>query len=134
MKKNAATPKPIKDDDFQPDFDIDADEGDGPPVKPTETVLVSSFIRMMPRAIFDNRETEGQKGLIANYINELKEPGVYILYEMTCPFMWARQKESSSTVYGSMQAASLRLGAIFGIIFQLSSSKVGATLPNSKRF
>src|ERR1035438_10514822 len=54
--------------------------------EPARKDIVSKFIRMLPRAIFDTPEIEGQKGSIASKIEELKGPGVYILYRDDVPF------------------------------------------------
>jgi hypothetical protein len=54
--------------------------------EPVQNDIVSKFIRMLPRAIFDFPEIEGQKGSIASKIRELREPGVYILYRDDVPF------------------------------------------------
>jgi hypothetical protein len=62
--------------------DDDAEEGQGP----AQNDIVSKFIRMLPRAIFDTREIEDQKGSIASKIKELEGPGVYILYRNDVPF------------------------------------------------
>jgi hypothetical protein len=66
-----------KDEDYE-----DPDEVQGP----TKKDIVSEFIRMWPRAIFDTQETEGQKGSIASKVKELRKPGVYILYRDDVPF------------------------------------------------
>jgi hypothetical protein len=62
--------------------DEDPEENQGP----TRKNIVSKFIRMLPRAIFDFPEIEGQKGSIASKIKELEGPGVYILYRNDVPF------------------------------------------------
>jgi hypothetical protein len=54
--------------------------------EPARKDIVSKFIRMLPRAIFDTPEIEGQKGSVASKIEELKGPGVYILYRDDVPF------------------------------------------------
>jgi len=55
-----------------------------------QTNLISNFIRMWPRAIFNTPEKiEGHRGKqpsIAMTIEELKRPGVYILYRDDVPF------------------------------------------------
>jgi hypothetical protein len=62
--------------------DDDPEESQGP----TQKNIVSKFIRMWPRAIFDTRDVDGQKGSIASKIPELRKPGVYILYRDDVPF------------------------------------------------
>lgn len=62
--------------------DDDPEESQGP----AQNDIVSKFIRMLPRAIFDTPEIKGQKGSIASKIEELKGPGVYILYRDDVPF------------------------------------------------
>lgn len=84
--------------------DDDLEEGQGP----AQNNIVSKFIRMLPRAIFYEPETEGQKGTIARKMSELKEPGVYVLYRDDVPFyvgnaeelftrLWAHANGVSST-------------------------------------
>jgi hypothetical protein len=62
--------------------DDDLEESRGP----AQRDIVSKFLRMLPRAIFDTPEIKGQKGSIASKIEELKGPGVYILYRDDVPF------------------------------------------------
>ena len=66
--------------------DDDPEESQGP----TRNDIVSKFIRMWPRAIFDTPEIDGQKGSIASKIPELRKPGVYILYRDDVPFYVGR--------------------------------------------
>lgn len=95
MKKNAANPEAINDDDQGDDsIDIDVeDPEDGNQVTANETVLVSNFIRMWPRAIFHTPVNDGRKGSIAHWIPKLAESGVYILYRDDVPFYVGQAKK-----------------------------------------
>ena len=72
--------------------DVDADDTDEGE-KPIQTALVSNFIRMWPREIFNTPEGDGRKGSIASRIDELKKPGVYILYRDDVPFYIGQTKK-----------------------------------------
>ncbi len=70
-------------------IDDDDDPEEGRQIQPK---LVGKFIRMWPRAIFDTPEIDGQKSSIASKIEELKMPGVYILYRDDVPFYVGQAK------------------------------------------
>jgi hypothetical protein len=79
------------------DSDIDADEEDG---REISSILVSKFVRMWPREIFDAvAEAEnGQKinrKTIASVSEVLNKHGVYILYRDDTPFYIGQAKSRS---------------------------------------
>ncbi|MGA8089980.1 MAG: GIY-YIG nuclease family protein [Terracidiphilus sp.] len=89
MMKRTKGSKPVavaEDDLEEKDLaEVDDDDPEESP-GPAQNKIVSKFIRMLPRAIFDMPEIKGEKGSIASYIDELKQPGVYILYRDDVPF------------------------------------------------
>jgi hypothetical protein len=86
--KQTKLSKPVVDEDDDLDADgIEADTDDPDEDQKTiSTKLVSNFIRMWPRAIFYTPADDGRKGTIASRIEELKNPGVYVLYRDDIPF------------------------------------------------
>jgi hypothetical protein len=94
MKKTKVSkPVSVDDEDFEEEgVDVDIDEPEAGQ-KPIQTDLVSKFIRMWPRAIFDTPEIDGQKSSIASKIEELKKPGVYVLYRDDVPFYVGQAKK-----------------------------------------
>jgi hypothetical protein len=88
VAKQAKVSKPVDVDEVELEDDgVEAgidDPDDSQVTIPTE--LVNKFIRMWPRAIFDTPANDGRKGTIANRIEELKKPGVYVLYRDDVPF------------------------------------------------
>jgi hypothetical protein len=78
--------------------DVEEDGLDEGP-KIAKTVLVSSFIRMWPRAIFDSPAFDGSKDSIAKSITELDHSGVYILYRDDVPFYVGKAKKLRSRLW-----------------------------------
>ncbi|MGD0902071.1 MAG: GIY-YIG nuclease family protein [Terracidiphilus sp.] len=91
LQKRLTKARPIdevEDADDEPLVEDDEDQEGGKVL--ANSVLVSRFIRMWPRAIFDTPAMiEGHRGKqpsIAMTIKELERPGVYILYIDDQPF------------------------------------------------
>ena len=80
------------DDDLAVEDADDPEEGQALPI----SLLVTKYIRMWPRAIFNTPgAVEGHRGKqpsIAMTIDELKKPGVYILYRDDQPFYVGQAK------------------------------------------
>ena len=83
QKKKTERAEDVEDDELVEDDDVE----DG---KVISSKLVGGFVRMWPRAIFTNSaEPTGQRGkapMIARTIDELNDPGVYILYRDDRPY------------------------------------------------
>ena len=110
--------------------DDDQEESQGPP----QNRIVSKFIRMLPRAVFMSRRLMAERAQSPAIFPSLENRAFMCFIETMCLFMWARQKENSSPVYGHTRTAFPQPGVIFGIIFQRSSLRIAATLPKSKQF
>jgi hypothetical protein len=77
MKRSKA-PKPVTTDQEDLAEELGDIDEDGPDEGPriAKTVLVSKFIRMRPRAIFDTPVDDGSKTSIASSIPEFEKSGV----------------------------------------------------------
>jgi hypothetical protein len=98
VAKQAKVSKPVDDDVV--DSDDESIEGDAEDSEEgnvlSASVLVSKFIRMWPRAIFDTPLNVGGKVSIASSIKELDSSGVYILYRDDVPFYVGKAKKLRS--------------------------------------
>ena len=93
-KKRSGRPQTRQIEEDQPDnLEEEEELEDGSQIQPK---LVSNFIRMWPRAIFNTRsEAQGRPGkppAIARTIKALNKPGVYILYRDDQPFYVGQAK------------------------------------------
>ena len=110
--------------------DDDPEESQGP----AQNHIVSKFLRRLPRAIFDTREIEDQKGSIASKILELRRPGVYVLYRDDVPFYVGKTEgKLFDRLWQHANGVSSTRSYFFRIIFQRSSLRIHATLLRLKQ-
>jgi len=88
MKQVKAAKQAALDEDDLDKKELDEVDDDDPEENqgPVQNGIVSKFMRMWPRAVFDVPEIEGQKRSIASRTPELRESGVYVLYRDDMPF------------------------------------------------
>jgi len=93
MKQAKAT-KPLIVDESEIEDELGVIDADDPDEarKPISAQLVTQFIRMWPRSIFNTLAKDGHRGSIASTIEELKKPGVYVLYRDDVPFYVGQAK------------------------------------------
>jgi predicted GIY-YIG superfamily endonuclease len=87
-RSKASKPEDVNEDEDELEDGFDDADAEDPDEGPAlaNTSLVSKFIRMWPREIFNVRAGDGQRGFLARSISELEKPGVYVLYRDDVPF------------------------------------------------